>query len=109
MRATLSATSSWSHGHDRAQVDDLGLDARRSAAARSAAWSDFSTVAPHETIVRSSPGAADVAAAERDDVVGRRERVDGVGLAQQVLVLEEQHRVVAGEGVAQEAGGVAGP
>ena len=104
----LAATISWSHGDDGAQVDDLDLDARRSAS-RAAACSDFSTVAPQVTIVRSSPGTADVAPAERDHVVGRRERVAGVGLAQQVLVLEEQHRVLAAERVAQQAGRVAGP
>ena len=109
MRATLSATSSWSHGEMRAQVDDLDLDSPRLGRPASAAWSDFSTVAPHVTMVRSSPGRRTSPDAERDDVVGGRERVDGVGLAQQVLVLEEQHRVLAPERVAQQPGGVAGP
>ena len=44
----------------------------------------------------------------RDDVVRSRVGVGGVALAEEVLVLEEQHRVLAPEGGAQEPRGVAG-
>ena len=78
-----------------------------SPASCSAASSDFCTVAPQVTMVRSRPCADRRGLAERDQVVGRRERVPGVLLAKQVLVLEEQHRVLAAEGGAEQPGGVA--
>src|SRR5437773_1172279 len=57
----------------------------------------------------ATAGPDHVRLAGRDEVVRRGERVACVGLAKQVLVLEEQHRVLDPEGGAEQPGGVAGP
>ena len=60
-------------------------------------------------MVRSSPVDRDPAPAEGDLERPGRERVPGVGLAQQVLVLEEQDRVLGLQGGPQQPDGVGGP
>ena len=105
---TDSATISWSQGTS-VRRSTISIDAPSVSASRSAALRDRSTVAPHVTIVRSVAPRHVATPAERHDVVGAGERVAGVRLAQQVLVLEEQHRVLAPERRPQQAGGVARP
>ena len=53
-----------------------------------------------------APRSPDGATAERHQVVRRRELVARVGLAEQVLVLEEEDRVFAVEGGAEQTDGV---
>ena len=90
--------------HDRAQVDDLDADAVLLRLLRR----------EQRTLDQRAPGqhddigafAADGGLAERHHVVGARVHALVVGLPVEVLVLEEQHRIVAADRRAQQAGGV---
>ena len=93
---------------DRAQVDDLHLDAVALGEHGGGVERLLDGGAPRddrEVVSRPSHGTP----AEGDAVALDRERVDGVGLAKQVLVLAEHDRIVAGEGSSQQADGIPGP
>ena len=64
---------------------------------------------PHAISVTDPTRAADLAPPDGNHPALGRVRVAGVGLAQQVLVLEEQHGVLAPEGRPEHAHRVAGP
>ena len=80
-----------------------------SAARMAAACRDFSTRAPQVTMVSSSPADRDPTPPERNLKLPGREGITGVGLAQQVLVLEEHHRVLGLQRRPQQPDRVRGP
>ena len=108
VRATSVATSSWSHGSsERRSMTWTELPS--SAARVAAACRDFSTSGAPGDDGELVAVDRDPAPAERDLELPGREGIPGVGLAQQVLVLEEQHRVLGLQGRPQQPDGVGGP
>ena len=92
--------------HEGPEVDDLELAAELGLHPLGGDERLLDHRAPgHHREVAAGP--PDRAPAERDHVLGRRVRVARVRLAQEVLVLEEQHRVLAAERGAQQPDGVA--
>ena len=106
MRATEATTASRSHG---ASVRRSMISASMpSAASCSAAARERCTVAPQVTMVRSSPGRT-VAALPSGSTYSRPGKGSSTyALAEEVLVLEEEHRILAGKCGAQQARDVAG-
>ena len=102
---TDSATMSRSHGEIvRRSMISTPASARRVAARASSARC---TVAPHVTTVARVAARHVRALAERQHPVGGRHRIAVVALPVEVLVLEEQHGVLAAERGAQEPDRVA--
>ena len=92
--------------HDRAQVEHLDRRCRRFEAPGRRRRARCSTIAPHVTIVRSSPSRCDARLAERRRVVA----VGHLALdaAVEVLVLEVQHRVRVADRLDDQALGILG-
>ena len=102
------------HRARRSPSQSYGMIVRRSSTATlmpsfsacCAASSERCTSAPHVSTDDVGALAAHRGLAERDHVVGARVGALVVGLAVEVLVLEEQHRVVAADRRAQQPGRV---
>ena len=106
VRATAAAMPSQSYGAIVRRSITIALMPNFSACC--AARSDRCTSAPHVMTSDVRALAPHRRLAERHHVVGPGILALVVGLAVEVLVLEEQHRIVAADRRPQEAGGVLG-